>query len=118
LKSIEDHIRLKDPELHKAKLLELLGIGEREDRDYWEGTPTKLHQNLNDIIDQIKPELKRSNQWPKASNKLTYKINEIVPNLKEKGIEITTGEKNSEGNRVIKIRKLQKKTDNTKKNTE
>jgi hypothetical protein len=24
LKSIEDHIRLKDPERHKAKLLELL----------------------------------------------------------------------------------------------
>ena len=90
----------------------LLFVGEREDRYYWEGTPTKLHQNLNDIIDQIKPEIKRSNQWTKASNKLTYKINEIVPNLKERGIEIITGEKNSEGNRVIKIRKLQKNKGN------
>ena len=36
-----------------------------------------------------------------------------MPNLKEKGIEIITGEKNSEGNRVIKIRKLKKhKIDN------
>lgn len=26
LKSIEDHIRLKDPERHKANLLELLGL--------------------------------------------------------------------------------------------
>jgi hypothetical protein len=60
-------------------------------------------------VDQIKPELKRSNLWPKASNALTSKINEVEPNLKEKGIEIITGEKDSEGNRVIKIRKLHKK---------
>jgi hypothetical protein len=31
LKSIEDHIRLKDPERHKAKLLELLDNGVEED---------------------------------------------------------------------------------------
>jgi hypothetical protein len=92
----------------------LLFIGEKEDQGYWEGTPTRLHKDLSDIIDQIKPELKRSNLWPKASNKLTFKINEIVPNLKEKGIEIITGEKNSEGNRVIKIRKLQKKNGSAK----
>ncbi len=91
----------------------LLFIGEKEDSYHWEGTPTRLHKDLGDVIDQIKPELKRSNLWPKASNKLTFKINEIVPNLKEKGIEIITGEKNGEGHRVIKIRKLQRKMDST-----
>jgi hypothetical protein len=79
-------------------------------KDYWEGTPTRLYKELTDIADQIKPELKRSNLWPKASNKLTSKINEVEPNLKEKGIEIITGEKDSEGNRIIKVRKLQKNT--------
>lgn len=78
------------------------------EKDYWEGTPTRLLRELTDIIDQVKPELKRSNLWPKASNKLTSKINEIVSNLKEKDVEIITGEKNIEGNRVIKIRKLLK----------
>ena len=79
------------------------------DKDYWEGTPTRLYKELTDITDQIKPELKKSNLWPKASNKLTSKINEVEPNLKEKGIEITTGEKDSEGNRIIKIKKRCKK---------
>jgi hypothetical protein len=65
---------------------------------------------LTDIIDQVKPELKKSSLWPKASNTLTSKINEVEPNLKEKGIEIITGEKDSEGNRIIRIRKLYKKT--------
>ncbi len=78
-------------------------------KDYWQGTPTQLYKNLTDIIDQIKPELKKSNLWPKASNTLTSKINEVEPNLKEKGIEIITGEKDSEGNRIIKIKKLHKK---------
>ncbi len=91
----------------------LLFVGEME-KDCWEGTLTELLKELTDIIDQIKPELKRSNLWPKASNKLTSKINEIVSNLKEKNVEIVTGEKNIDGNRVIRIRKLQK----NKKNAE
>jgi hypothetical protein len=91
----------------------LLFVGKLK-TDHWEGTPTSLLKELTDIIDQIKPELKRSNLWPKASNKLTSKINEIVSNLKEKGIEIITGEKNIEGNRIIRIRKLLK----NKKNAE
>lgn len=90
----------------------LLFVNGKMEKEYWEGTPTELYKRLTDIIDQIKPELKRSNLWPKASNKLTSKINEIVPNLKEKDIEIVTGEKNAEGNRIIKIRKLQKDMNN------
>ena len=88
----------------------LLFIGEKEEKRgevYWEGTPSRLLRELTDIIDQIKPELKRSNLWPKASNKPTSRINEIIPNLKEKGLEIITGEKNIQGDRVIKVRKLQ-----------
>jgi hypothetical protein len=88
----------------------LLFIREKEEKRevYWEGTPTRLLKELTDIIDQIKPELKRSNLWPKACNKLTSRINEILPNLKEKDLEIIRGEKNIQGDRVIKIRKLQK----------
>ena len=38
------------------------------DKDHWQGTPTQLYKKLTDIADQIKPELKKSNLWPKASN--------------------------------------------------
>ena len=79
----------------------LLFMNEKEQGFVWEGTPTRLYKELTDIIDQTKPELKRSNLWPKASNKLTSKINEINPNLKEKGIDVITGEKNKEGDRII-----------------
>ncbi|WP_458718827.1 bifunctional DNA primase/polymerase [Candidatus Nitrosocosmicus sp. R] len=90
----------------------LLFINERDKGFVWEGTPTKLHNVLTDIIDQIKPELRRSNLWPKGSNKLTSKINEVIPNLKEKGIDVITGERNKEGNRIIRIEKLRNRRTN------
>lgn len=90
----------------------LLFMSERDQGSVWEGTPTKLHNVLTDIIDQIKPELRRSNLWPKGSNKLTSKINEVMPNLKEKGIDVITGEKNKEGNRIIRIEKLRERRTN------
>lgn len=82
------------------------------EREYWEGTPTRLYKTLTDVIDQIKPDLKRSNVWPKASNTLTSMINDVAHNLKEKSIEVITGERDSQGNRVIKIRKLRKSINN------
>lgn len=90
----------------------LLFMSEREQGFLWEGTPTKLHKVLTDIIDQIKPELRRSNLWPKGSNKLTSKINEVIPNLKDKGIDVITGEKNKQGDRVIRIEKIWKRSSN------
>ena len=86
----------------------LLFFSQELDNDYWEGTPTELYNKFEVIIVQIKPGVKRSNMWPKASNKLTSKINEVAPNLKEKGIIIITGEKNTKGDRIIKIEKIRK----------
>jgi hypothetical protein len=45
----------------------------------------------------------------KVSNTLTSRINEVVPNFKEKDIEVIIGEKDTHENRVIKIHNLQKK---------
>jgi hypothetical protein len=73
-----------------------------------------MSKELTDIIDQIKPELKRRNLWSKASNKLTSKINEIIPNQKEKGIDIVTGERNREGNRVIRLERVWRRVSNHK----
>lgn len=78
------------------------------EKEYWEGSPTRLYRELTDIIDQIKPELKRSKEWPKASNKLTSILNSVANNLREKGIEVITGERDSHGNRIIKIHNQRK----------
>ncbi|MDR4491935.1 MAG: bifunctional DNA primase/polymerase [Candidatus Nitrosocosmicus sp.] len=77
------------------------------ERDYqWKGTPTRLLKELNDMIDQIKPDLRKSREWPKTSSTLTPLINEVIPNLRLKGIEVITGEKDQSGDRMIIITKL------------
>lgn len=68
----------------------------------WIGTPTQLYHHLGDIVSQVDSNIKRSLYWPKGPNRLTYKINEIIPNLLKRGIEIVTGEK-IDGQRVIII---------------
>ncbi|CAN5707420.1 hypothetical protein BH23THE1_BH23THE1_17410 [soil metagenome] len=84
----------------------LLFVGDREDGYFWSGTPSRLHRDLTNMIDQVKPDLKKSNLWPKASSTLTPKINEVKPNLKQRGVDIVTGERDNEGNRIITITKL------------
>jgi hypothetical protein len=84
----------------------IIFMKEREVGYRWCGTPSKLHTDLTNMIDQIKPDLKKSNLWPKASSTLTPKINEVKSNLKQRGVEITTGERDNEGNRLISITKI------------
>ncbi|MDN5845817.1 MAG: bifunctional DNA primase/polymerase [Candidatus Nitrosocosmicus sp.] len=71
----------------------------------WIGTPTQLYHYLGDIVSQVDSNIRRSIYWPKGPNRLTYKINEIIPNLLKRGIEIVTGEKIN-GQRVIVITKI------------
>jgi len=115
IKAYEENISNQNDEvIESSPIAEVLILFAREmDTDYWQGTPTLLYKKLTDIADQIKPELKRSSLWPKASNTLTSRINEVEPNLKEKGIEVITGERDRLGNRVIKINNLQKKEKET-----
>jgi hypothetical protein len=47
LESIEDHIRLKDPERHKSKLLELLREEERESEEKSDGLDNKNKDSLS-----------------------------------------------------------------------
>lgn len=71
----------------------------------WISTPTQLLQQLGDIISQVDPNIRKSKYWPKGPDRLTYKINEIVPNLLKRDIEVVTGEK-IKGQRVIIITKI------------
>jgi hypothetical protein len=76
-----------------------------ENKKRWTGTPTQLLQQLGDIISQVDSNIRRSKYWPKGPGRLTYKINEIVPNLLKRSIEVVTGEK-IQGQRVIIITKI------------
>ena len=76
-----------------------------ENKSQWAGTPTQLLQQLGDITSQVDSNIRKSKYWPKIPSRLTYKINEIAPNLLKRGIEVVTGEK-IRGRRVIIIIKL------------
>jgi hypothetical protein len=82
IKTYEENISNQNDEvIESSPIAEVLILFAREmDTDYWQGTPTLLHKKLTDIADQIKPELKRSSLWPKASNTLTSRINEVEQN--------------------------------------
>jgi hypothetical protein len=79
-----------------------------DNKPQWTGTPTQLYRYLGDIVSQVDSNIKRSVYWPKSPNRLTLKINEIMPNLLKRGIEIVTGEK-IKGQRVIIINKMNSK---------
>lgn len=88
-----------------------------ENKDKWVGTPTELYRLFCDIIDQVNYNIKRTNYWPKTPTILTRRINEITPHLLMKDIEVITGEKNTKGDRVIRIAKIKHK-DSSVKNKE
>ncbi len=79
-----------------------------ENKNQWTGTPTQLLQQLGDIISQVDPNIRKSKYWPRIPARLTYKINEIIPNLLKRSIEVVTGEK-IKGQRVIIITKINSK---------
>lgn len=76
-----------------------------ENKRQWMGTPTQLLQYVGDIISQVDSNIKRSKYWPKSPNSLTHKINELIPNLLKRNIEIVTGEK-IKGQRVIIMKRI------------
>jgi hypothetical protein len=69
---------------------------------------------LGDIVSQVDPNIRKSKYWPKIAARLTYKINEIIPNLLKRGIEVVSGEKVN-GKRVIKITKIDSNPSSTEK---
>jgi len=85
-----------------------------ENKNSWIDTPTQLLQMLGDIVSQVDPNIRKSKYWPKIAARLTYKINEIIPNLLKRGIEVVSGEKVN-GKRVIKITKIDSNPSSTEK---
>lgn len=71
------------------------------------GQAPQLNYYNNQVIfyPQVDSNIRRSKYWPRIPSRLTYKINEIIPNLLKRSIEIVTGEK-IRGQRVIIIKKI------------
>lgn len=71
-----------------------------EGRVKWEGTPTNLHVVLTEHAKMLNIST-RQKAWPKAPHILSRKLNELIPSLKQLGVDIVTNRK-GEG-RIISI---------------
>ncbi len=82
--------------------------------DTWGGTPTELLDTLTPIAETLR--LDKNPQWPKGSQVLTRKINEISSNLEDEGIKFEFGHTGKR--RFIKLTKETVNTVSTVKNEE
>ncbi len=69
--------------------------------DFWAGTPTELLNLLVPIAEDLRVD--KNPQWPKGSQVLTRKINEITSNLEDEGIKFEFGHTGKK--RFIKLTK-------------
>lgn len=58
------------------------------DGEFWSGSTTELLHRLQVIAMDLKIDIHKDNSWPKAANSLSFRLNEIKPNLREIGIQI------------------------------
>jgi hypothetical protein len=74
---------------------------------WWTGTPTELFEILNEIAETtLKINTSKIKAWPKSASYLSRRLNSIRTNLREKGIEIKIGDKDSQDKRLITISKV------------
>jgi hypothetical protein len=72
----------------------------------WKGTATELLADLESVAAELKINT-RHKTWPKAPNSLSRRINEVKTNLREIGIVIDSGARDSKTKvKTIEIRKI------------
>jgi len=84
------------------------GKSEVHYKQEWIGTPSALLGELNIVAETQDLNIDTSDRyWPKAAHVLTMRLNEIMPTLKERGLEIehlvNQGEDHSKGIRIRKV---------------
>lgn len=109
IESYFENIETQNNEVIESSIIANVLIDFMEDKDKWEGSATLLHTTLTNFIENKDERLSRINKiWPSAPNTLSRKINELIPTLKEKGIDIIHNYDNKRRGRQIKIINLQK----------
>jgi hypothetical protein len=61
---------------------------ELEPGQKWSGTTTELLARLEIIAVKLQINMQKDKLWPKAANKLSYRLNEVKTNLRDVGISI------------------------------
>ena len=88
----------------------IIELMETQPKGVWLGNPTKLLGELNKLAIQNEIDTKQNPYWPKAAQILSRRLNELAPNLKQKGIMILEGPRSAKG-RIIELRKDNRRLD-------
>ncbi len=80
----------RNVEIQNIEIIELNPVGAvtlefMRSRKYWYGTSTELLEQLEAMADRLKIRL-YGNLWPKAPHALSRRLNEVRPNLEERGL--------------------------------
>jgi hypothetical protein len=75
-------------------------------RTKWEGTATKLLDELEPVAESLKIKTKNNRLWPSTPNVVSCRLNEVKTNLREIGITIERPVDTITNTRKIEIRKI------------
>ena len=72
----------------------------------WEGTCTRLLDELEEVAEFLKIKTKNNRLWPSTPNVLSRRLNEVKTNLREVGIRLERSVDTTTNTRRIEIRKI------------
>jgi len=98
-----ENVEVRNEEVLQASPIAACVVVLMEERDKWEGTPSELHAELEEVAQQQRVNTK-ARGWPKAAHSMVRRLNEVRPNLAATGIDVETGGRTGRRRRVA-IRK-------------
>jgi DNA-binding transcriptional MerR regulator len=84
-----DNIKLQTEEILETSLVASAILKFMDDRKEWNGNATELLEQLDHVVSQ---KTLKNKFWPKASNSLSRRMNEVKTNLREVGLVIEEGD--------------------------
>jgi energy-coupling factor transporter ATP-binding protein EcfA2 len=81
----QENVKVQNQETLEASPIAKAILVFMENQDEWKGSPTKLHNELEDIADKQKIN-KRDRLWPKGAGWVWKRISEVQPSLQAVGI--------------------------------
>ena len=107
LRVYQNNIGIQIDEAIESSPLSLSIIILMKDIEGWDGSASQLYEKLCEIAEQeLKIKINSAKFWPKSPNVLSRRLNEVITNLREKGIIIEKDRDSKSGNRIIKICKI------------
>lgn len=90
LRAYERKVKLQIEEAAHSSPVASVLIDYLEGIEKWNGTPSQLHKELIEHAKEVGIST-RQKAWPKAPHILVRKLNELIPSLKQLGIDVVTG---------------------------